>query len=122
MATLSPIGAQDQLEHIHDDRVPEMLASQIICFIVALVAVVVRLLSRKLGRVPIKAEYVFQNICCPFGGILYGSTNYLKSRNFKNRYRDAEYDVMRAKLNLISNSDFTIFAALVSRHSSKVLK
>lgn len=58
MAVLSPIEAQDQLEHIHDDRIPELLASQIICFVLAFVAVVLRLLSRKRSKTSIEAEYV----------------------------------------------------------------
>lgn len=64
MAILSPIEAQDQLEHVHDDRVPELLASQIICFVLAVVAVVLRLMSRKLSKVSIEAEYVILHVSC----------------------------------------------------------
>lgn len=56
MAELSASDIQYQLEHIDESRIPELLVSQIICFVLAVAAVILRLLSRRLHQAPIKSD------------------------------------------------------------------
>lgn len=56
MAKLSPSDIQYQLEHLQDNKVPEILEYQIICFILAIIAVILRLVSRRLHRASIQSD------------------------------------------------------------------
>lgn len=47
---------QYQLNHINDNKSVEMVSSQICGMVVAFVAVALRLLSRRVGRVPILSD------------------------------------------------------------------
>ncbi|KAI4210361.1 MAG: hypothetical protein LQ351_006810 [Letrouitia transgressa] len=48
MGLLPPDEVHYQLAHVHDDRSPELYASQIICYVLACIAVALRLISRRL--------------------------------------------------------------------------
>lgn len=54
--SLPPAEAQYQLDHINDSRVKEILSSQIACFALATIAVVLRFLSRRASKTAIKAD------------------------------------------------------------------
>ena len=45
-----------QLRHIHDSRVPEIVASLAVCLPAAYIAVVLRFASRRIGKIPLKAD------------------------------------------------------------------
>ena len=56
MAQPSASEIQYQLNHINDDKSVQMLSSQICGMVIAFVAVALRLVSRRVGRVPILAD------------------------------------------------------------------
>ena len=57
MSTTIPPAASDyQLLHIHDSRVPKVIVSLAVCLPAAYIAVVLRFVSRRIGRVPLKAD------------------------------------------------------------------
>lgn len=56
MVQLSPSDIQYQLEHSHESRVHVLLVSQIICFVLAVTAVILRLVSRRLIKAPIQSD------------------------------------------------------------------
>lgn len=56
MTQLSPSDIQYQLDHLHDSRVHELLVAQIICFVLAVTAVILRLASRRLSKVPVQFD------------------------------------------------------------------
>ena len=52
----SPAEIQYELAHIHDNRAPSIVASSVICIALATIAVILRLLARRLGKVKILAD------------------------------------------------------------------
>ena len=56
MAKLSPSDIQYQLEHLQDNKIPEILGYQIICFILAIIAVILRQVSRRLIRASTQSD------------------------------------------------------------------
>lgn len=56
MGLLSPDEVHYQLAHVHDDRSPELYASQIICYVLACIAVALRLISRRLVRAKLQHD------------------------------------------------------------------
>ncbi len=56
MAAPSPAEIQHQKEHIHENRSPDIIASHKICFVLACIAVILRFISRRVGKNPIKAD------------------------------------------------------------------
>jgi len=56
MAQPSSSEVQYQLNHINDNKSLEMVSSQICGMVIAFVAVALRLLSRRVGRVPILSD------------------------------------------------------------------
>ncbi|KAL9045427.1 MAG: hypothetical protein Q9214_001524 [Letrouitia sp. 1 TL-2023] len=56
MGLLSADEVQYQLAHVHDDRSPELYASQIICYTLACIAVALRLISRRLVRAKLQND------------------------------------------------------------------
>ena len=56
MAQLSPTEIQYELEHIHQDRAPSIIASYAICLSLACIAVVLRLVARRTSRSELKAD------------------------------------------------------------------
>ena len=57
MSTSIPSAALDyQLLHIHDSRVPEIVATLAVCLPAAYIAVVLRFASRRIGKIPWKAD------------------------------------------------------------------
>ena len=54
--SISPAEAECQLRHIHDSRVPEIIASMAVCLPAAYIAVVLRFMSRRVGRIPWKLD------------------------------------------------------------------
>ena len=56
MAQPSPGEIQYQLSHINDNKSGQMLSSQICGMVIASIAVALRLVSRRVGRVPILAD------------------------------------------------------------------
>lgn len=59
MAQLSPAAAANiryQEAHLGDSRVPEIVTSIVICLPLAFMAVALRFLSRRIGKIPIKAD------------------------------------------------------------------
>ena len=56
MAQPSAAEIQYQLDHIKDDKSVQMVSSQICGMVIAFVAVALRLVSRRFGRVPIQAD------------------------------------------------------------------
>ena len=53
MAQPSAADIQYQLDHINDDKSVQMVSSQICGMVIAFVAVALRLVSRRIGRVPV---------------------------------------------------------------------
>ena len=53
---LPPAEAQYQLDHINDSRVKDVLSSQIACFALATIAVILRFVSRRVSKIAIKAD------------------------------------------------------------------
>lgn len=45
-----------QKEHIHDNRVPSLVASNVVCFGIACIAVFLRFISRKVAKVKYEAD------------------------------------------------------------------
>lgn len=68
MAAPNAAEIQYQLSHIHEDRSKDIVYSNIICIVIALIAVVLRLASRRLCRAAILADdYVcFAALVSPF--------------------------------------------------------
>lgn len=56
MAQLSASDIQYELEHLHESRVHVLLVSQLICFVLAVIAVILRLVSRRLIKAPIQSD------------------------------------------------------------------
>ena len=57
MSAVAPTPASDyQLLHIHDSRVPEIIVSMAVCLPAAYIAISLRFLSRRIGKVPLKAD------------------------------------------------------------------
>ncbi|KAL8868544.1 MAG: hypothetical protein Q9174_004921, partial [Haloplaca sp. 1 TL-2023] len=56
MSTLSPEEIAHQKAHIHDDRSAELYGAQITCFLLAVIAVALRLVSRRLIKAKIMAD------------------------------------------------------------------
>ena len=57
MSDTIPSAALDyQLLHMNDSRVPEIVASLAVCLPAACIAVVLRLASRRIGKIPWKAD------------------------------------------------------------------
>ena len=56
MVQLSPQEIEYQKLHVHDDRSQDIVSSHAICITLAFLAVVLRFLSRKLGKIPIGAD------------------------------------------------------------------
>lgn len=56
MAKPSPSDIQYQLEHLHDNKIPQLLVSQITCFVLAITAVILRLVSRRLNQASIQSD------------------------------------------------------------------
>ena len=52
-----PVEAHYQLDHINESRVKDVLSSQIACFALATVAVILRFVSRRLSKTAIKADH-----------------------------------------------------------------
>lgn len=55
-STLSPTEIEYELAHIHDNRAPDLVISAAICIVLAITAVVLRLLARRLSKVRILAD------------------------------------------------------------------
>lgn len=53
---LPPAEAQYQLAHIHESRAKEIVVSHFVCLAIALVAVALRFLSRRMSKTPIKSD------------------------------------------------------------------
>ena len=56
MATPNPAEIQYQLLHIHEDRSKDIVNSNAICMVIAIVAVALRFVSRRLCKVAILAD------------------------------------------------------------------
>ena len=57
MSAVAPTSASDyQLLHIHDSRVPAIIVSMAVCLSAAYIAISLRFLSRRVGKVPLKAD------------------------------------------------------------------
>ena len=56
MSTLSPKEIAHQKAHIHDDRSTELYGAQITCFLLAVIAVALRLISRRLIKAKLMAD------------------------------------------------------------------
>lgn len=59
MATLSPAAMasiQYQMAHLEDSRVPSIVACLVVCLPLACLAVVLRFLSGRIGKIPVKAD------------------------------------------------------------------
>lgn len=57
MSASTPTAASDyQLLHIHDSRVPEIVVSLAVCLPAAYIAVILRFISRRIGKVQLKAD------------------------------------------------------------------
>ena len=56
MTTLTPQEIAYQEAHIHDDRSKDVAVSHLLCLCLALAAVVMRFVSRRLGKVPLGAD------------------------------------------------------------------
>ena len=56
MAQSSSSEIQYQLNHINDDKSGQMVSSQVCGMVIAFAAVALRLVSRRVGRVPILAD------------------------------------------------------------------
>ena len=57
MSAVAPTSASDyQLLHIHDSRVPEIIVAMAVCLPAAYIAISLRFLSRRVGKVPLKAD------------------------------------------------------------------
>lgn len=55
-ASLPPAEAQYQLAHINESRVPAIVSSQIACLVIAVIAVVLRFVSRRMIKTALKAD------------------------------------------------------------------
>lgn len=56
MAQLSPAEIQYELEHIRQDRAPNIIASYAICLSLACIAVVLRFVARRISRASLQAD------------------------------------------------------------------
>ena len=56
MAQLSPTEIQYELEHIHQDQVPNIIASYATCLSLAYIAVVLRFVARRTSRASLRAD------------------------------------------------------------------
>ena len=56
MALLTPVELQYQEEHIHDDRSGNLVTSHAICIAIAAIAVLLRLIARRMCRASIQAD------------------------------------------------------------------
>ena len=54
--SLPPAEAQYQLDHVHESRFQAIASSQIACLIIAFIAIILRFVSRRLSKTPIKAD------------------------------------------------------------------
>ncbi|KAF6240945.1 hypothetical protein HO173_000738 [Letharia columbiana] len=75
MAQLSPTEIQYELEHIHQDRAPDIIASYAICLSLACIAVVLRFVARRTSRASLQADdlTVFIALLFATGQIIAGS-------------------------------------------------
>ena len=53
---LSPAEIEYEMSHIKDDRQKEMIVSSAICIAIAIIAVILRLVARRLSRAKIMAD------------------------------------------------------------------
>lgn len=53
---LSNTEIKDELARVHDDRSGIMIASSVTCIVAAIIAVILRLLTRRLGKAKILAD------------------------------------------------------------------
>ena len=53
---LPPAEAQYQLAHIHESRAKELVVSHFICLMIAVVAVTLRFVSRRMSKTPLKMD------------------------------------------------------------------
>lgn len=77
MANLSPEAAANiryQKAHLDDSRVPEIVASLVICLPLALTAVALRFLARRKGKIAIKADdwWIAIGLVSPFLAAMLG--------------------------------------------------
>lgn len=66
-STLSPTEIEYELAHIHDNRAPDLVISAAICIVLAITAVVLRLLARRLSKARILADdymIIFALVIC----------------------------------------------------------
>ena len=56
MAAPSPAEIQYQKAHIHENKAPDIIASHVICFVLACIAVTLRFIARRIKKAPIKAD------------------------------------------------------------------
>ena len=80
MTTPSPAEIHWQKEHIHDNKGPDIIASHVICFVLACIAVTLRFISRRLVKNAIQADdwfivaaLVSQALSMLIGALLYQS-------------------------------------------------
>ena len=56
MAAPTPAEIKYQIEHIHENRSPDIIASHVICFALACIAVTMRFISRRIGKNAVRAD------------------------------------------------------------------
>ena len=56
MAQLSPAEIQYEVEHIHQNRAPDIIASYVTCLSLACIAVVLRFVARRISRASLQAD------------------------------------------------------------------
>lgn len=56
MTAPSPAEIHYQMEHIHESKASNIIASHVICFVLACIAVVLRFISRRIGKNAIQAD------------------------------------------------------------------
>ncbi len=54
--SLPPEEARYQLVHIHDSKRTSVIIAYVICYIISFSAVAMRFISRRIGRIPYKAD------------------------------------------------------------------
>lgn len=55
-STLSPTEIEYEVAHIHDNRAPDLIISAALCIALAITAVILRLLARRLSKARILAD------------------------------------------------------------------
>lgn len=53
---LPPAEARDQLAHVHESRAKDINVSHFVCLAIAVVAIALRFLSRRMSKTPIKMD------------------------------------------------------------------